>query len=164
MLQENRTYQQQLVWEKLDEGLQSLEEANQSLETKASRLVAGSTGAITTIAGVNFLPSVELNNSGAVVLMLLCLTVIVMFWFAARLWGPRPVALSVTSDVKVLYEQYIAKKEDVAFNNALIDRARALECSKWVNERKSEELRHMLIVLQAQVLLLGIGVLCRTFL
>jgi hypothetical protein len=62
-----------------------------------------------------------------------------------------------------LYADYIAESEDVAFNNALIDSSKAFEHAKWVNEIKGREIRHMLIVLQVQVVLLGAAVITRAF-
>jgi hypothetical protein len=45
----------------------------------------------------------------------------------------------------------------------LIDIAKAFEHSKWVNEIKGQQLRNLFIVLQAQVLILGAGVLIKAF-
>lgn len=161
----SRTYQQTLVWHRLCEGLKSIEQANEHLEQRASKLIGGSTGTIAAIAGINMLPKsvVDVGLGESIILLLLCLTVLVMFWYASRLWGPQPLAVTSTHDTDVLYDEYIAKSEDVAFNNALIDTAKAFEHAKWVNEIKGKEIRHMFIVLQAQVFLLGVGVVIKAF-
>lgn len=165
MKDNGRTYQQNLVMERLCEGLKEIESANDRLEKKATNLVAGSTAAIAAITGVSMFPKsiVDVGRVEAVVLALLCGSVLVMFWFAAKLWGPQPSAVPINYDTDVLYDKYISKTEDVAYNNALIDTSRAFEHCKWVNEIKGKELRHMMFVLQAQVLLLGIGVLLKVF-
>lgn len=165
MKENGRTYQQNLVFERLCDGLKTIESANDNLEARASKIVAGSTGAITAITGVSMFPKslVEVGRAEAVILALLCVSVLVMFWYAAKLWGPRPTSVATSHDTNVLYDEYIAKPEDVAFNNALIDTAKAFEHAKWVNEIKGKEIRHMFIVLQAQVLLLGVGVLVKVF-
>ena len=160
-----RTYQQNLVFQRLCDGVKTIESANDSLEAKASKIVAGSTGVIAAITGVNMFPqfTIELSRVDAIILALLCGSVLVMFWFAAKLWGPRPAAVMTSHDLNVLYDDYIAVPEDVAFNNALIDTAKAFEHATLVNEVKGREIRHMFIVLQAQVILLGIGVLAKVF-
>lgn len=165
MEKNGRTYQQNLVLERLCEGLKTVEQANDKLETRASKIVAGSTGAIAAITGVNMFPKsmVDVGRAEAIILALLCGSVLVMFWYAAKLWGPQPSAVVTSHDTKLLYEQYIAKPEDVAFNNALIDSAKAFEHANWVNGIKGQEIRHMLYVLQAQVILLGSGVLLKVF-
>jgi len=160
-----RTYQQNLVFDRLHDGLKTIELANDNLEARASKIVAGSTGAIAALTGVSMFPKsiVEVGRVEAIILAMLCGSVLVMFWYAAKLWGPRPTAVVTSHDTNVLYDEYIAKPEDVAFNNALIDTAKAFEHAKWVNEVKGKEIRHLFIVLQAQVLLLGIGVLVKVF-
>jgi hypothetical protein len=165
MKDSSRTYQQNLVFDRISEGLKTVEAANESLESKASKIVAGSTAVIAAITGANMFPksAVSLGILDAVILALLCLSVLVMFWFAAKLWGPSPTAVAGSHDVNTLYDNYIAKSEDVAFNNALIDIAKAFEHSKWVNEIKGQQLRNLFIVLQAQVLILGAGVLIKAF-
>ena len=165
MKENGRTYQQNLVFERLSDGLKTIESANDNLEARASKLVAGSTGAIAAITGVSMFPKsmVEVGRADAIILALLCGSVLVMFWYAAKLWGPRPAAVVTGHDTDVLYDQYIAQPEDVAFNNALIDTAQAFKHAKWVNEIKGKEIRHMFIVLQAQVILLGVGVLIKVF-
>jgi hypothetical protein len=151
--------------DRLSDGLNAIESANSSLEARASKIVSGSTGAIAAIAGVASIPAQAWEVSGpfAAVIAALCGSVLVMFWFAARLWGPAPACVPVGHDVAVLYADYIAESEDVAFNNALIDSSKAFEHAKWVNEIKGREIRHMLIVLQVQVVLLGAAVITRAF-
>jgi len=165
MQNNGRTYQQNLVWSRLSDGLKDVQLANENLENKATKIVAGSTGAIAAIAGVNMLPQAlnEVGHLEGIILAMLCASVLVMFWYAAKLWGPQPTSVTTTSDVNRLFDEYIAKPEDVAFNNALIDTAKAFEHAVWVNKIKGSELRHMFIVLQSQVAVLGFGVLLKAF-
>jgi hypothetical protein len=161
-----RTFQQNLVWTRLSDGLKTVEAANDNLESRAAKIVLGSSGAISAITAVGLFPKsiVSLDRLESIVLCCLCSSVLVMFWFAARLWAPRPTSVQTTSDVSVLYDEYIAKTEDVAFNNALIDMAQSFEHAAWVNKTKGNELRNMFFVLQSQIVLLGVGVLIKAFL
>lgn len=98
------------------------------------------------------------------ILAILCLSVVLMYWFAAKLWGPSARCVATGGDVNVLYDEYIGADKDVAFNNALIDTAKAFDHAVWSNGLRGQELRHMFYILQAQILILGGGVLLKTFL
>ena len=159
------TFQQRLVWERLHDGLKTIELANDSLESRAGKVIAGSTGVVSAIAGFNLLPDAiaATGRAESVILVALCASVLVMFWFAAELWSQRPICVPGDGDVDDLYNEYIAKTPDEAFNNALMDMAKAFEHAKWVNKAKGKELRNMYIVLQGQIVIVGLGVLVKAF-
>jgi hypothetical protein len=160
-----RTFQQLLVWDRLQDGLNKVSEANESLEKKAAQMFAGSTVLISVIAGSQLVPktSADLSIPEAVSLCVLCLTVLVMGWFSASLWGPQPTSATTSPDVMYLYREYISKTEDEAYNNALIDEAKAFDHAMWVNKEKSKVLRKMFIVLQGQVVVLAVSILVEVF-
>jgi hypothetical protein len=163
MEKNNRSYQQNLVMNQLTEGLKSVELANDNLESKATKLISGSAAAFAAITSVKLIPqaSGQLTCIDALILLLLCGSVLWMFAFAIRLWGPQPLAIPTTSDTKRLNEEYLSQSEEVAYRNVLIDLAAAFEHSVAVNKVKGRELRHMFILLQLQVLLLGLSVLAK---
>ena len=67
------------------------------------------------------------------------------------------------SDTDALYEEYLAKEKDVAFNNALIDSASAFEIAVSANKEKSRNVWHMVAVLQVQIVVLGVFVVAKAF-
>lgn len=168
VLSENngRTYQQNLVWQQLTEGLTTVETANSTMERRATKIVAGSAAAVAAITGVHMFPDslISVDKPESVVLVVLCLTVLMQFRHAARLWGPTPAAIATASDVNKLYDEYISVSEDVAYNNVLIDSAKRLEHAVWVNEQKGDVLRSMLRVLYCQIVVLAVGIVMKAFL
>lgn len=158
-----RTYQQDLVFSRLSEGIKSLESANESLETKATTILFGSTSAVAFISSVNVFPQsiIETSCVEAVLVVLLCISALVMFWFAANLWGPFPSSVPCGYDVDLMYDNYIAKSEDEAFNNALMDSAKVFEHLEWANKKKGESILQMFNVLKVQVVILGLGVVAK---
>ena len=160
----DRTFQQLLVWDRLQDGLKKVSEANESLEKKAGQMFAGSTALISVITGSQFVPRVDsLSIPDAVSLFVLCMTVLIMGWFSASLWGPQPTSATTSADVMLLYREYISKTEDEAYNNALIDSAKSFDHAMWVNKEKGKVLRKMFIVLQGQVILMAVSVLVKVF-
>ncbi|QDS95913.1 hypothetical protein FF011L_47140 [Roseimaritima multifibrata] len=159
------TFQQMMVWERLHDGLKAIEDANDNLESRAAKIIAGSTGAIGAIAGFNLLPQsiVDTGRIESIFLAVLCASVLVLFWFAAKLWSQRSLCVPINGDVDDLYNDFIAKTQNEAFNNALIDTAKAFEHAKWVNGIKGSELRRMYIVLQSQLVIVGVGVVIKAF-
>ena len=154
------TYQQNLVWEKVTDGLRKADAANASLESKASTLLGGSAAAVAFIVGVHAMPSSFGNLSGWDVLCLglLCLSVIAMYCCATCAWKPWTLSIPVTSDTDKLYEEYIAKDQHTAFNNALIDAADCFKDTVEENQRKAQAVKWMFLVLQIQMLLLAVTV------
>jgi len=161
----DRTFQQVLVWDRLQDGLKKVSDANESLEKKAAQMFAGSTALISVIAGSQLVPKIatDLSIPDAVSLCVLCMTVLVMGWFSASLWGPQPTVATTSSDVMLLYREYISKTEDEAYNNAMIDAAKAFDHATWVNKEKSKVLRKMFNVLQGQVIVLAVAVFVKVF-
>jgi hypothetical protein len=164
--QNGRTYQQNLVLDRLQNGLETIEAANDSLESRASKLLAGSTGAIAAISGFGMLPKsiADVGRMDAIFISILCISSLAMIWRASRLWGPQATTVATCGDVDFLYDEYIAKPEDVAFNNVLIDTAKAFNRAKEANDRKSEAVAGMLWVLKVQMAILAVGVLANAFL
>lgn len=161
-----RTYQQNLVWQQLSEGLTAVESANATMESKAKTMIAGSAAAVAAITGLHMFPDslITVSKLEAAVMVAMCVTVLIQFWHAAKLWGPTPAAVATTSDVNKLYDEYITVSEDVAYNNVLIDSAKRLEHAVWVNEQKGIALRSMMRVLQAQIIVLVVGIVMKAFL
>ena len=164
-MKSKRTYQQELVASRLTLAIKMIEAANEKLETKANTMLAASTSVVAVVAGVNLFPSsiVKASNTETVFVVLLCISSLVMFWFAAKVLGPRPSSVGITPDLELMYKDYIAKSEDVAYNNALIDDAHVLDHITWVNKEKGKQIRHMFLVLQAQIVILGLGATCKVF-
>ena len=165
MICKSRSYQQNLVAKNLLDSIQIGSQANDSLEKKASNLLKASTSVVVLLTSVNFLPKsiVETTGSDAIVLFLLCVSSLVMFWFAAKLWGPQPCAAPMTANIDKIYDDFIDRAEDKAFANALDDHCKILAHLTWVNEYKGLNLRYMFRVLQGQILLLGMGVFVKVF-
>ena len=153
-------YQQKLVWDRIIDGLKAVDEANASLESRATKILGGSTAAIAFVVGVNAVPASFRNLNGWEVLCLgiLCISVIVMYCCATHAWAPWTVSIPGSTDVMALFDKYISKDRDTAFNNALIDAADCLKDSVAENKKKGQAVRWMFIVLQAQMLMLAVTI------
>ena len=166
MNENGRTYQQKLVWAQLMDGLKSLEAANDSLVARATNLVAASSGAIAMLTGIGILPKsiVSLHLFEAVIIILLCVTVLIMLWLVANLWAPRSSSILTSTDTDVLYDNYIAQNEDEAYNRALVSATKALEIEIAVNKKQGQTVMYLLRLVATQVAILVIGVLAKVFL
>ena len=81
-----------------------------------------------------------------------------MYWFATQVWGASLKAMPGSHDVNELYEQYIAKSEDEAYNNSLIDLAYALRGCVYENARKSNLVDNVVKTFQVQLALLALAI------
>ena len=159
------TYQQNMVWDRLHDGLKSIEQANESLESKAGKILAGSASFVSALGILKMLPNIAgtISLVDGVAMLLLCVLTAVMCWFGSRMWCPSPMHFPGDSDTDALYEEYLAKEKDVAFNNALIDSASAFEIAVSANKEKSRNVWHMVTVLQVQIVVLGVFVVAKAF-
>ncbi len=156
-------YQQKLVVDQLIDGLKQSEEANDSLEAKGAKLMAASTSVIAAISGIGVLPKVmvPLSATEAVFMAILCTSSFVMICLYGKLAGPCPTSASGSTDVNVLFDKYIAKEPEVAFNQWMINAAERLNISVFVNKAKGGVLRTMYQLLKVQIVLLGVWALVK---
>ena len=159
-MEKNISFQQKLVWDRIIQSLKSVDEANTSLESRATKILGGSTASIAFVVGVNAVPAKfgSLNVCELTCLIILCLSTIVMYCCAAHAWAPWTLSIPGSSDVMNLYDKYIAKDCDTAYNNALIDAADCLKDSVAENVKKGQAVGWMFFVLQGQLLFLGVTV------
>lgn len=154
------SYQQKMVWDRLHRGMELINDANSSLESKATVMVAASATAATIATGSRLFPGTFASASGTDVVFLVAFSTLslIMIQFATKVWGPASFAVPGGSNVSHLYGKFIAQDRDTAFNNGLMDAAKAYEHAVWANKIKGDEVRKMLRVAQCQIGVLVVGV------
>ena len=154
-----RTYQQQIVEERLLDNWEKTVKYNDDLDRRTTVITSASTIVVGIVAAGKFLPDHSKALSvESVLLGLVCLASVVMYWFATQVWGASLKAMPGSHDVNELYEQYIAKSEDEAYNNSLIDLAYALRGCVYENARKSNLVDNVVKTFQVQLALLALAI------
>ncbi len=159
-MENNISYQQKLVFDRLLSLFESTLIANANLDKRASHLVATSGAIIAFVGGAKALPggtgaSLSIEN---VLLILMFGFGIALFHVAAAIWKPDGKKFPGTTDRTILYNNYIAKSEDDAYNQALIDLGSSTDNAISINESKSSRVDQMIWILQLQVLALTLSV------
>lgn len=159
------TYQQNMVWDRLHDGLKAIEQANDSLEAKGGKIIAGSASFVSALGILKMLPNIAgpISWLDGVAMLLLCVLTAVLCWFGSKMWCPSQICIPGDSNTDALYEEYLGLEKDVAFNNALIDSASAFEIAVSTNKEKSRNVWRMVIVLQVQIVVLGFFVVAKAF-
>lgn len=163
-MEENKpVFQQEIALSRLIDGLKSAESSNDSLESKASKLFAVSSGIIAAILGFSLIPRFQggpkalLGESitASVVIVLLAASLVALLFVAWKFWGPRQFSISAISDTDKIYDLIISKSVDDAYNQVLIDAANQLENALKTNALLTSNLTSMFRITAFQV-----GVLC----
>lgn len=158
MVNNNMTYQQSLVWNRLNDGLRAVEEANDRLDSFAAKIILTSTVMVALFTYINTFCGNDLNGTPHdIVSIVLCASVVLMIQSSRNLLWRRQASIPISSDTGVLYREYISKTEDVAFNNALIDTAKALEDAVCSNKAKSRELWILFFFVRIQIFAILFG-------
>lgn len=147
------SFQQQMMWDRLHNGLAEIKDANRDLRSRAGVVLAGSTAAFGIVSAVTIVPE---SKTGWVLvpLVLAGLTVLAMSLIAGGLWKPQDGFIVGTSDLNDIYSTYIATDLDSAYNLAMSDAASVFEDEKSKNVAVADRLRWMLWGLDAQIIML----------
>lgn len=156
----NQTWQQQFVFKRLQENLDSVTRFNEKLDSRATLITGASSVIVGIVVAARFLPQqvTDARRIETFLLGIVCLFSVGMFWFAARAWSFNSKSLPGSDDVSELYDQYIALSMNDAFNHALIDSAWALKRSVAVNVTKGNAVEKMLRLFQYQIGVLALAI------
>lgn len=130
------TYQQELVWGFTVDALKAVDEANGSLESRATSLAAISGGAATAVAGFSLFAGTPGGSLVAGLVVAYCISSIVVAAIAACVLRKWTVVVVCSVSVEKLYQDYISIVADEAYHRALSEMCEALERNMETNRRK----------------------------
>lgn len=153
------TYQQQLVFERLQDTWERILKYNEDLDKRATLITAASSVIVGIVAAAKFLPK-ENNSSDfeSVLLGCVCGASVLMYWNASIVWSLTKKPMPGTFNVRELYEEYIAQDENTAFNNALIDLSDAVKVCTEENMKKSQFVDNITLWFRIQIGILGFSI------
>lgn len=158
-MSKNLSYQQNAVLARLSENLMLIRGFTDSIRSRASILCTASTALVAIITAARFLPQ---HTAGftleSVLLGLVCLCTVGMYWCGGQIWRASAVPIANCTDPTVLYEKYIALDQYVAYNQFLIDQAKAVELALVENKRQGGYLNKMTTVFQTQIGILAFAI------
>ena len=153
------TYQQSTVMELAKARLNTLYEFNAALRKRVAMVCAASTAIVGIVSAAKFLPvRVSGPDVESLLLGLVSLLTVAMYWFAAKALAPRVAPIPGIGDTDVLYEQYLSRGVEEAYNNFLIDICSACEVALSENETNGKSLRRVLMVFQTQIAVLALAI------
>jgi hypothetical protein len=152
-------YQQATVMSLAKERLNKLYEFNEMLRKRVAAVCAASTAIVGIVSAAKFLPR---QSSGldveSVLLGLVCLLSVLLYWFAAKSLLPGLAAIPGSTNTDVLFDEYLVKDVEVAFNNFLIDICAASDKALEQNTSNAGILKSVLVVFQVQIAVLAIAI------
>jgi hypothetical protein len=137
---DDRGYQQSLLLEQQYKALEMIDQANASLDTKATQLLQGS-GLIVALIGVLSFPSFATSHPTPLMkvgIAVAFFAFLMMVGLSILAWSPRDYHLPGSVDWDEMYKKYILVDGKSSFGQVLSDCARAIELSRVINIRKGK--------------------------
>ena len=153
------SYQQETVMRQVEHELTALREFSGRLRGRIMLVCAASAAIVGIVTAARFLPPQTFGGVESLLLSLVCISSVVLYWFAADSLMPAETPLRGFNDTDVLYDEYLSKSEEVAYNNFLIDACHANDKAYQINQRHGVALRRVIWVFKAQVVLLAMAVM-----
>ena len=156
---EELSYQQRVVMEQVTKALDQLYQFNDKLRQRVNTVCIASTAIVGIVTAARFLPKHITDFSvESIVLGLVCLCSILLYSFAAQALLPVTAPLPGSVDTDVLYDEYLAKDVEGAYNNMLIDFCEANKLASEQNTHSAKILQRVIWVLQLQIALLATAI------
>lgn len=159
------SYQEELVVNRLEKTLDGVNEANDVLEKRATKMVAISTAAIAVVSSAGVLPKTITGAStldGVAVVVLVGLNLL-MVKIGLGVWGPSSRATPGGTKFDDLQNHFIKADQQVACANHVKDLLNTIRLAEGWNASKGSAVLCMLWVVQCQLVVLGIAVVARVF-
>jgi hypothetical protein len=154
------TYQQNVVYNRLDETLKFSRESFRGIRSRATLVCAASTTIVGIITAAKFLPkSAAESNPETVLLGLVCICSIFIYRGAGKLWGSAAAEDAGTTDTNRLFDEYLSKDKGTAYNNFLIDLAATVKSEVKANRDIGDQLDRIILAFQWQLGLLAGAIL-----
>ena len=153
------SYQQETVMRQVEHELTALREFSGRLRGRIMLVCTASAAIVGIVTAARFLPPQTFGGVESLLLSLVCISSVVLYWFAADSLMPAETPLRGFNDTDVLYDEYLSKSEEVAYNNFLIDACQANDKAYQINQRHGVALRRVIWAFKAQVVLLAIAVM-----
>jgi hypothetical protein len=147
------TYQQKLVYERLNLSLKTIYDANQKIETKATTILTGSIALTGFICGGKLLPisGQPLGIGNCLLLCFICTTSVLLAKKCMAIISPTFSGSPGSLDINELYDNVITVEENYAFNQAITDLESCIKKEIDTNNSKSEKLICMITCLYWQL-------------
>jgi hypothetical protein len=148
-----RSFQQSLLLEQKYRALEMIDQANNSLDTKATQLLQAS-GLIVALVSVLSIPSfvtsrlTHLMEAGIAVAFLVF---VLMIGLSILAWSPGKHVIPGSADWNEMYNRYILVDSERCFDQILSDCTEAIESSKSANSRKGDLLKWSASLLVVQI-------------
>ena len=153
------TYQQNVVMEDARTRLASLYEFNAALRKRVALVCAASTTIVGIVTAAKFLPTKSTEFAvESIILGVVCLLSVVMYWVSASALLPSTAPIPGSTDTDVLFDQYISKDEQTAYNNFLIDICEANNVALKSNSDSAKILKKAIFTFQIQLGFLGLAI------
>ncbi len=153
------SYQQNLVYERLQKGNEKVLAANEAIKGRASFVTGASTVVVGLITAAKYLPSsADSQGFEYILLAMVCACSISIYWFAALVWKGGKTSIPGGTDIDFLYDSYIGKKVDEAYCNFLADLCKAKNENSEENTMQAKRLDNMILAFMAQLALLALAI------
>lgn len=154
------TYQEEMVWARLEGTMSEIVSVNQSLASRAAVVLRGSSLAAVAASLVLVVP--EPPAAVAVILSAIALLALFSLYLAGQVWQPADSVLLGT-DTDRMYEEYINKESDEAFGQGLIDMEDVIEKEVDRNSEIAGKISLMIIAFQIQLALFVVAIWVQMF-
>lgn len=150
--------QQHLIWNRLKDGVADITQANAALASRASAILTASTG----LFAVSSL-FVSIPEEASIVIRVLAglcgLALAAIATLSATVWIPQDSSVAGSSDVMLLYQEYIDEDIDNCYLKALTDMSSVFDEERERNAFLAEQIKKLSYVLDAQVVLLVVMIM-----
>jgi hypothetical protein len=165
MLEDQPREQLSLALEIADESITVIDNANDSLQTKANRITLGVLTATSTLGAGCLLPieGATLSYTQGIIVALLALVGATTMWVASSAMSPHGVIAPVGKNLTALYDEVVNQDIESAYGAAIAYKSLQIDEAILVNGRLSVVNRRLMDCAKAQMLLVIVGVLAKAF-
>jgi hypothetical protein len=153
------TYQQSVVYERLQNDNEKVLTSNEAIKSRASFVTGASTAVVGLITAAKYLPSSgDSQGFEYILLAMVCACSIAISWFAALVWKGGKTSIAGSADIDFLYEAYIGKNADEAYCNFLADLCQTKIENSAENTAQAKRLDKMICAFIVQLALLSVAI------